>query len=160
MRSRLPGVGGPGAALRVRAIVLCALVMLATDGWAGKERVSKVKRVSLIQLIARPSDYHGRLVEVPGFCRLEFEGNALYVHKEDFERVIFKNALWLDVGWPVPEQWRAMSDEYVVVQAVFDAELRLHAEFSGVLRDVRSIQRRQPRSERERGHRLVTPPRR
>lgn len=38
--------------------------------------------VSLVQLIANPGDFHGGLVRVIGFCRLEFEGNALYLHRE------------------------------------------------------------------------------
>jgi hypothetical protein len=33
--------------------------------------------VSLVQLIANPSDHHGKLIQAVGFCWLEFEGNGL-----------------------------------------------------------------------------------
>jgi hypothetical protein len=49
--------------------------------------------VSLVQLIANPSVYQGKLVRVIGFCQLEFEGDALFLHREDFEQGLTKNAL-------------------------------------------------------------------
>jgi hypothetical protein len=42
---------------------------------------SLVEEVSLIQLIATPERYHGKFVEVIGYMNLEFEGNAIYLHK-------------------------------------------------------------------------------
>jgi len=40
--------------------------------------------VSLIQLIANPQAYDGKTVRITGFLHLEFEGNAIYLHNEDF----------------------------------------------------------------------------
>jgi hypothetical protein len=112
--------------------------------------------VSLVQLIANPTEYHGKLVRVIGFCRLEFEGNALYLHREDFERGIAKNAVWLSVGWPVPEPRRQLSDEYVLVEGIFDGEARGHmSSFSGELRSITRMDRWPPRIEFERHQRLT-----
>ncbi len=98
--------------------------------------------VSLVQLIANPNKYHKSLVRVIGFCRLEFEGNALYIHRDDFEYSISKNGVWIQVGWPIPEDFREMSDEYVIVEAIFDAEQKGHfGMFSGSLEEVRRLDR-------------------
>lgn len=50
----------------------------------------------MIQLIARPDDFDGEYVRVIGFYRHEFEGNSLYLHREDFEQSLTKNGLWMD----------------------------------------------------------------
>jgi len=54
--------------------------------------------VSIVQLLANPQAYEGRTVEVSGFVNLEFEGNAIWLHEEDFRRSLYQNALWLDVS--------------------------------------------------------------
>lgn len=41
-----------------------------------------VEGVSLIQLIATPEQYHGKMIEVIGYLNLEFEGNGItYIKK-------------------------------------------------------------------------------
>lgn len=59
---------------------------------------AEVERVSIIQLLANPQTYEGRKVEVSGFVSLEFEGNAIWLHEEDFKRGLYQNALWLNVA--------------------------------------------------------------
>lgn len=103
---------------------------------------AEVEEVSLVRLLAEPQLYHGKLVRVVGFCRLEFEGNALFLHEEDFDRRLRKNALWLNVGWPVPPDKESLSDEYVVVEGVFDGRGKGHDDaYSGELRDLRRMER-------------------
>ena len=116
-----------------------------------------VEELSLIQLIARPLDHKGKVVSVVGFCRLEFEGTALYLHEEDFERMITKNAIWLKIGWPVPEQWRNLSDEYCRVEAVFETGMGHFARFSGTLTAIRKLRPQESRAEVERQLRLYPP---
>src|ERR1700722_14351460 len=71
----------------------------ALSGAANK--VVKVPRyilgISIITLIANPEKYEGDTVMVAGFLNLEFEGNALYIHKEDYEHRMYKNSLWVDI---------------------------------------------------------------
>jgi hypothetical protein len=102
--------------------------------------------VSLIQLIADPAEHHGKLISAVGFCWLEFEGNGLYVHREDFEHGVYANALWLDLGWPEPEEYLGLSGEYVLVEGIFDATQRGHGGlFSGEVKEVRRMMRWPPR---------------
>jgi hypothetical protein len=110
-------------------------------------------------LVANPTEFHGKIVRVIGFCRLEFEGNALYLHREDFERGITRNAVWLSVGWPVPKERRQLSDEYVLVEGTFNGEAQGHMGlFSGELRSLTRMERWAPRTEFERDQRLSPRP--
>jgi hypothetical protein len=80
---------------------------------------------SLAELIARPELYDGKRVRVIGFVNFEFEGNGLYMSREDWEQSIFRNGVWIDPparfqadGGPaavVPNQ------RYVIVEGTFDA---------------------------------------
>lgn len=102
--------------------------------------------VSLIQLISTPAAYDAKTVRVIGFCHLEFEGNGLYLHREDFERAIYKNAIWIDA----PRDKAALSDQYVLIEATFDASEHGHVGlFSGSLKDVTRMERWQSHKEFE-----------
>jgi len=52
--------------------------------------------VSLIKLIATPEKYNGKRIQVIGYLHLEFEGNAIYLHKEDEEAGLSKNGFWVN----------------------------------------------------------------
>jgi hypothetical protein len=104
--------------------------------------------VSMVQLLADPSSYDGRRVRVVGFCHFEFEGTALYLHREDFEQMIPINGIWLSVGWPVPERLRALNDKYVIVEALFTAQEKGHlSAFAGELKDIRRMAANPSRAE-------------
>jgi hypothetical protein len=77
---------------------------------------------SLIELIARPELYDGRRVRVIGFVNFEFEGNGLYLSREDWRQSIARNGLWINAledfegdsgALPRPNQ------RYVIVEATF-----------------------------------------
>ncbi|MBF9140172.1 hypothetical protein [Hymenobacter properus] len=50
--------------------------------------------VSLVKLIANPEKYDGKTIQVIGFLNLEFEGDAIYLHKEDFDQGLTRNGFW------------------------------------------------------------------
>jgi hypothetical protein len=52
--------------------------------------------VSLLRLISTPERFDGKPVRVIGYVRIEFEGNAIYLHQEDYEHFIPTNGLRLD----------------------------------------------------------------
>jgi hypothetical protein len=74
--------------------------------------------VSIIELLARPAEFHDKRVQVMGYAHYEFEGNALYLSREDWWRGISQNALWLDSP---PHRPDSLNDRYVLVEATFDA---------------------------------------
>lgn len=93
--------------------------------------------VSIVQLIATPERFDGKMIRVIGFLHLEFEGNALYLHETDFCHSISANAVWVAVGWPPKDEQMARSNSYVLLEGRFDAQSKGHfGMFSGSIRDV------------------------
>lgn len=98
--------------------------------------------VSLIRLIGDPKAYDHKIVRVVGFLHLEFEGNAIYLHSEDFRYGLTKNGLWIDLPRDVThEQKKIVNDQYVICTARFVASGRGHMGLnSGELTDVTRLQ--------------------
>src|SRR5690606_22889167 len=86
-----------------KLVAITLLAILPAAGISQDLAVEKSEKVSLIQLLANPEKYEGKLVRVTGFVHLEFEDNAVWLHKADFENSMHSNALWLHVekcvGW-------------------------------------------------------------
>lgn len=78
--------------------------------------------VSLIQLIANPKPYDGKVVRVIGFVRMEFEGNAIYLHQDDYRHSIGKNGLWIDVTDELRKKQKDYDQKYVLLEGTFDAK--------------------------------------
>ena len=93
--------------------------------------------VSLIQLIATPEKYHGKRVRLEGFLRLEFEGNAIYLHREDYEHRITENGLWLDATNEMRKDRKKIDLHYVLIEGVFNAKSHGHMGlFSGEIKKI------------------------
>ena len=82
----------------------------------------EIHDVSMIQLIANPEKYDGKYVRVMGFLRLEFEGNGLYLHREDYEESLYKNGVWVHVAEIVAN--RQFNMKYVLIEGTFDPKDR------------------------------------
>jgi hypothetical protein len=78
--------------------------------------------VSLVQLIANPKDYDGKIVRVIGFVRLDFEGKAIYLHQEDYRHSISKNGLWIDVTDDILKKKAEFDQKYVLLEGTFNAK--------------------------------------
>ena len=80
---------------------------------------------SLIELIARPELYDGKRVRVIGFVNFEFEGNGLYLSREDWEQSIYRNGIWLDppAGFESDSgpSTRRPNQQHVIVEGTFHA---------------------------------------
>jgi len=97
--------------------IITNLVLLF--GLSATLHASDPKPVSIIQLLASPERFNSQRVIVRGFANLAFEGNALYLHKEDFDHGLTNNALRLAVPRDGAEKWKALSGRYVIVTARF-----------------------------------------
>jgi hypothetical protein len=84
--------------------------------------------VSLIQLIATPDVLEGKHVRVKGFVKIEFEGTAIYLHREDAEQVLTKNGLWLKVDLATFEAstWAQVKDRYAIIEGQFSGKKKGH----------------------------------
>jgi hypothetical protein len=96
-----------------------------------------MEHISLLQLIATPERFDHKLVSVIGFVRLEFEGNALYLHEDDYKFGITKNGVWLSgvVQSKFSGRRAIPTDrEYILVTGYFRAKQHGHMGlFSGTL---------------------------
>jgi hypothetical protein len=101
-----------------------------------------IQGVSLIQLIANPQAFDGKKVQFIGFLNLEFEGDAVYLHTEDFQNGISRNAIWIDVPREMTkEQQQAVNRHYVICAGIFHADRHGHlGMFGGDVGEVTRIQ--------------------
>ena len=114
-------------------MVLLASALLAFL-YLQAQRFADPLDVSLIQLISSPDKFDGKLVRVEGFLRLEFEGEALYLHQEDDEQMLTKNAIWIDASPDMMKKRDSVNKKYVLLEGTFDAKNHGHmALFSGSL---------------------------
>jgi hypothetical protein len=101
-----------------------------------------VQDVSLIQLIAQPEKFDGKRVRFVGFLRIEFEGDAIYFHREDFDHSILWNAVWIDIPADMTKQQQGdVNMTYVICVGVFQASRHGHmGMFSGEIANVRRLE--------------------
>lgn len=128
-RDRVNGGGQPSSALSLDSLRCDAV---------SEARGCVLYGVSLYELIANPALFHGKRVRVIGFAHFEFEGNALYAHREDWERGILSNGIWMNP----PAGMDSLSNDYVIVEARFNATQRGHmGMWSGSLDSVTRLER-------------------
>lgn len=56
---------------------------------------NEIVDVSIVQLIVNPQDYENKKIRIKGYLSYKHEGNAVYLHKDDYENVITENAIYL-----------------------------------------------------------------
>jgi hypothetical protein len=88
---------------------------------------SKDFNVSIVSLIATPEKYHERRVQVEGYLNLEFEGNAIYLHKEDYEKGLTKNGFWVEFSDKLSKtEINKLNKGYVLIEGTFNSESHGH----------------------------------
>ena len=125
---------------KMKRIALLGLLGLAlvlgcisrADAWD-----PKLKSVSLLRLIANPDKYDGQMVRTYGYLRIEFEGNSIYLHKEDYEHSLLKNGLWVSFNPDKVSNQAEFSNKYVLIEGRFDAHSQGHMGlWSGTIKDI------------------------
>lgn len=115
---------------------------------AEPHRPEDLPDISLIKLFANPELYNQQVVRVQGFLELEFEGTALYLHREDWEQMLTRNALWLDVRAEIWERKFELTERYVQVTGVFQSDFRGHMDlFGGAITQIQDIRTTPSREE-------------
>jgi hypothetical protein len=131
-----------------RALLASGLFVLITLCFAQVQR--QPLDVSLLQLIATPERYDGRVVRVEGYLRLEFEESVLYLHKEDSEQMLSRNAVWISFG-PQSSKANGLRNQYVIVEGKFRSDKHGHmGAFVGAIEEVTRVDKHLSRAEIER----------
>lgn len=98
--------------------------------------------VSMVQLLATPEKYDGKLVRVIGVGNLEFEGNYISLSKED-HMYGAGNSIWIELGEKAIsyDEAKEYNGKYVIVEGFFDKDDRGHFDmFCGSIKDISRYQ--------------------
>jgi len=106
--------------------ILASVCLILVSCFGMQTTAAEPENVTLVQLIANPERFDGKLVRVVGFLRLEFEGNVLYLHREDYDHAIVGNGIWVDVTPEIIEHKEALQMHYVLLVGIFDSKDRGH----------------------------------
>jgi len=118
-----------------------AFVCLATTLLAVPFAAQQPTNVTLVQLIATPEKFDGKLIRVIGFLRLEFEGDVLYLHREDYKNAILGNGIWVDATAEMNKQSAALNMHYVLLEGIFSSREHGHmGMWSGTIKQIRRAQ--------------------
>lgn len=91
-------------------------------------------QVSIVQLLATPGDYHHKYVIAVGVAEVRPDGQALFLHLEDFENGNIWNAVALqsDVA-----EYEHLNGKYASVKGCFHADMHGHlGMFEGTISEI------------------------
>ena len=121
--------------MRRAILALLLLPLAASHGTA--EHDTDIVDVSIVQLIANPADWEGRIVRVRGFCHIAFESTGIFLHREDSEIMNLQNGIWLDVK---PNSYEMLSEKFAFVVGRFTNKYHGHlGAWAGTIRDVSKL---------------------
>jgi hypothetical protein len=131
---------------RLLAWMLAALLALNL-GFAQPAHAAGAPTVTMQQLLAEPRRFEGQRVRTTGFLRLEFEANALYPTRDDFNNSVMRHAVWLDLTNAQLRRLGKLNNGHVVVEGTFTAQyMGQGGKWPGALRHVASVRMwRKPR---------------
>lgn len=81
--------------------------------------------VSIVELIANPAKYDGKRVRLMGYIHFEFEGNGIYLHKDDQQFSLGYNGLWVEWAERATRSPECQ-DTYALIEGTFRATHRGH----------------------------------
>lgn len=117
--------------------LIASVCILLTIVLAGPLKAQTPIDVTLVQLIANPEKFDGKQIRVIGFLRLEFEGNVLYLHREDYENSLF-DGIWVDVTPEITKERKTLNMHYVLLEGIFSSSERGHMDmWSGSIKNIR-----------------------
>jgi hypothetical protein len=76
-------------------------------------------QVSLIQLIATPDKFDGKLIYVCGLLEMSREGDLLFLDQSDRDNVILSNAIWVRRTEQMGKDRLTLNGKYVAVVGIF-----------------------------------------
>ena len=134
----------------LKRITLCILIVLiillsscstpnVPDNSSGQNPANQnALDVSIINLIATPEKYHGKIVRVIGVGNLEFEGNAIYLSRDDY-KYVSNNGLWIELGGSATpyDEAKKFNGKYVIIEGTFDKNDKGHFDmWSGSIKEI------------------------
>lgn len=121
--------------------ILSAAVLVLAASLRLPAYASEPEGVTMVQLIADPAKFDGHIVRVIGYLHLEFEGNVLYLHKEDYERAILGNGIWVSLTDSQRKTSSKIGGSYAIAEGRFNAKDKGHmGMWSGSLENITRLE--------------------
>jgi len=97
--------------------------------------------ISVVRLIVIPEKYHDKQIQIEGYINLEFEGNAIYLHKEDCDKGLTRNGFWVSFSDKLDKgEIQKLNKSYVLIEGTFDMNSRGHMGlFGGEIKNITRI---------------------
>lgn len=111
--------------------ILVALLSIPSVAQELSVNGQRITYVSMLQLIATPERFDGKLISVIGFLQLGRERDVLYVHEEDATHLILASGVPLDRTDEVGKGLKSLDEKYVKVLGIFRAGGKHTVPFSG-----------------------------
>lgn len=112
-------------------LILLALLVASPEA-------PRCQEVSMVKLLAAPEKYDGRSVCVIGLLSLEFEGDAIYLHEEDYKHHLFQNALAVERNERLMRDSEKLNGKYVLIMGKFSSAPTGGPPFPGYITQVNS----------------------
>ena len=133
------------------SLYLLVLIMLLPFGSARSSHASsgrpKPINVGMVALLAEPQSYDGKFIRTFGFMCLEYEGDALYLHEEDYRYQNYKNAVWLRVAEAQRKQFKSLSLKHVLIEGTMYANGLESSEYAGAIGNITRLEYSGPRGD-------------
>ncbi|HUJ30986.1 MAG TPA: hypothetical protein VLY23_06870 [Candidatus Acidoferrum sp.] len=75
----------------------------------------------MASLLGDPERYNGKFVRTVGFLCVEFEGNAVYLHEEDYAHGLTGNAFRLGLSQSQAKQFKGLTLKYALIEGTVSA---------------------------------------
>jgi hypothetical protein len=117
---------------RLKIAIWLGLVLPSVLAQSPRIDLSNGKRISsLLRVLANPESFHGKEIQIIGFLHLTFEGDALYLHREDLAYNLLGNSIWVVATKEMYANIKQLDKQYVIIRGTFDANdhghMGLHA---------------------------------
>jgi hypothetical protein len=90
----------------------------------------------MVALVAEPEKYDGKVVRTIGLASIHFEGDALYLHEEDYRYGNLKNAVALRLTEAQRKQFSSLDLKHVIVQGTMYANGDESWDLAGAIGDI------------------------
>jgi hypothetical protein len=100
------------------------------------------EEVSIINLIATPERYNNKLVRIVGYLNMEYENDAVYMHKEDYDLKISKNCIGVEIprATRYNQHVKDCNKKYVFVEGVFNMNRANEGSFNSSITNINRLE--------------------
>jgi len=131
--------------ISISILVVVEFIFVCLNGMATNPQKTISQRpdpinVGMVTLLAGPQRYEGKVIRTIGFLDVEFEGNALYLHEEDYHHGILNNSVPLRLTESQEKQFKEFSLKYVLLEGRIDTKGPEVPQWNGAIVDITRLE--------------------